>query len=67
MTNMSMTVRMRFEKQLHNGLLSIMVTMIKFLGETTEYVFPVNVQHESLHKELFEINTVKNARKSMSK
>jgi len=39
---MSINVRIRFEKQLHNGQLCNMVTMIKFMGETTEYIFPLN-------------------------
>lgn len=64
---MSMKVRIRFEKQLHNGQLGNMVTMIKFLGESTDYLFPLYTQHESFHKELFQIGIVKNACKSMSK
>lgn len=62
-----MKVRMRFEKQLHNGQLGNMVTMIKFLGESTDYLFPLHAQHESFHKELFQIGIIKNACKSMSK
>lgn len=64
---MAMKVRMRFEKQLHNGQLGNMVIMIKFLGESTDYLFPLYAQHESFHKELFQIGIVKNACKSMSK
>ena len=62
-----MKVRIRFEKQLYNGQLGNMVTMIKFVGESTDYLFPFYAQHESSHKELFQIGIVKNACKSMSK
>jgi len=62
-----MKVRIRFEKQLYNGQLYDMVTMIKFMGETTDYVFTFNAQHENTHKELFQISHLKNAFKKISK
>jgi len=43
-----------------------MVTMITFMGETTDCVFPFNAQHESSHEELFQNSIVKNASKSMT-
>lgn len=64
---MSMKVRFRFEKKMVNGHLENMVTMIRFVGNTTDYIFPFKAQQEVLHKELFQINSVRNACKSMSK
>lgn len=50
-----------------SGNLINMVKTIRRVGETVDYVFPGNVQHESLHKELLQMSIIKNACKSMSK
>lgn len=62
-----MKVRIRFEKQVCNGQLATLVKMIRISGETTDYIFPFNAQHENFHKDLFQISIVKNACKSMAK